>query len=153
MEQLEVQIAEPADLKSWLNVAKEVEHLFGPMSNEISFHKALEKTIKEKRAFCIKAGETLCGGIMISTKSNKIAWLVVAEEYRNKGMGKALMNHALNHLDKNKDIFVNTFEDYIEEGEKAHNFYKSFGFIVCSKGKTTPAGILTINMKKEADHS
>ena len=89
---------------------------------------------------------------MISTKNNEIAWLVVSKQHKKKGIGKALMDKALKCLDKNKDIFVNTFDDTTKEGKVAQSFYKSFGFTVDSKGEPTPAGISTVHMKRKADN-
>jgi ribosomal protein S18 acetylase RimI-like enzyme len=152
MGQLEAQYAEHKDFEDLLELAKEVEHLFGPMSNEESFQKALKETIDEKRGFCINSEKNLCGGIMISTKNNEIAWLVVSKQHKKKGIGKALMDKALKCLDKNKDIFVNTFDDTTKEGKVAQSFYKSFGFTVDSKGEPTPAGISTVHMKRKADN-
>ena len=42
------------DFSAWLNLAKDVEHLFGPMSNEESFKNTLIMAIEEGHVFCIK---------------------------------------------------------------------------------------------------
>ena len=63
---MKVQIAKIEDFENWLQLAKEVEPLFGPMAEEVSFQTALKDLIAQKQAFCIKQDAEFCGAIAIS---------------------------------------------------------------------------------------
>jgi GNAT superfamily N-acetyltransferase len=148
---MEIRIATREDFAGWIELAKEVELLFGPMAREASFHGALDRTIGEQRAFCVRSGDgapgaPLCGGIMISLKKNSIGWLAVARTQRRKGIGAALLSYALQRLDANADISVNTFSEDVPDGIPARRLYRRFGFRDRSKGEPTPAGIPTVTM-------
>lgn len=56
---MKVSIAQNQDHKAWLILAKEVEHLFGPMADEESFQMALSEAIDAELAFCVRWGERL----------------------------------------------------------------------------------------------
>lgn len=143
---MEVKTASLEDYNNWLNLAKEVEHLFGPMSEEQCFQDALRNIIKTKQAFCIKDNDNLCGGIAISKENNEIAWFVVSKNFQKNGLGKKLIKYALNQLDTKKDIIVRTFADNIPEGKAARHLYQIFGFKDFAPDEPTPANIPTIIM-------
>lgn len=98
---VKINYATLSDFESWLNLAREVEHLFGPMADDDSFHDALRQAIADKTAICIRSGyhsgnQTLEGGIVISKESNEILWFAVSGKSRGKGYGKALLSFAVN---------------------------------------------------------
>ena len=131
--QFKIQIATMDDFESWLALAQEVEPLFGPMVDDPSFHEFLKKVFREQRAFCIREGDgppgsSLCGGIAISKKKNEIGWLAVAEKQRGKGFGRALLEYALDHLNHQEDVWVQTFDETVIEGRPARRLYQHFGF-------------------------
>lgn len=149
---MEVQIAKIEDLENWLKLAKEVEPLFGPMSEEISFHSALKEFIITEQAFCIKNDSEFFGAIVISRQENDILWFAVSQKHKNKGYGKLLLQHAINELDSSKDITVQTFDRDIEEGEPARKLYQSFGFADLKQSGKNPAGYKTVIMAKAVFH-
>ena len=51
---MRVQIAQKEDVNSWLDLAGEVEGLFGPMVQEPSFLSALDRSIERRSAYCIR---------------------------------------------------------------------------------------------------
>ncbi len=53
--------------------------------------------------------------------------LIVDENYRNKGIGKALLQDAVNYA-RNNDCEVIELTSYIDN-DKAHKFYQNNGFI------------------------
>jgi hypothetical protein len=57
---------------------------------------------------------------------------------------------ALNHLDKDRDIFVQTFDDSVKEGKGARTLYTGFGFFDFKKAGNNPAGFPTVIMKLPA---
>lgn len=146
-----IHVATLQNFDSWLELAKEVEPLFGPMASEPSFHDTLKRVISDKRAFCIRENDgapssPLCGAVLISRKKNEIGWLAVAKKHRRKGLGKTLLCYALEKLDKEKPISVKTFDKTVTKGIPARNLYIQFGFTEVEKSHPNPAGVPTIVM-------
>src|SRR3954466_2616711 len=68
---MHVALVQPVDLPAWLELAAEVEFLFGPMVADPAFHAALERPIRRQTAFCVReqagaAGTPLMGAILSS---------------------------------------------------------------------------------------
>ena len=146
---MKVQIARIEDYEDWLKLAKEVEPLFGPMSEEISFQTALTDLIAQKQAFCIKQDSEFCGAIAVSKNDNEILWFAVSQKQKGKGYGKLLLQYAINKLDASKDITVQTFAKGINVGEPARKLYQSFGFTDLKQSENNPAGYPTVIMVKK----
>lgn len=149
----QIHISDLFDMPGWLLLAMEAEPLFGPMVENIDFFNGLRQALLDGAAFCIRYEENrencgLCGGIIISKENNSIAWFVVGEKFRNKGMGKKLMAEAMKHLNHSKPITVNTFEDSVKDGLAARMLYHKFGFRDSGKGANNPAGIPTVIMTR-----
>lgn len=125
------------DLKGWLDLAAEVEYLFGPMVSDPKFIHALEKNINQDSAFCVRdndglAGSRLLGGILFSASNApkyKIGWLSVSSQARNKGIATALIRHILKLVDVPSEVVVTTFGNDIPDGQPARMLYQKFGFI------------------------
>jgi len=144
--------AELTDFDAWIALAREVEHLFGPMADEVSFQDALRQAILQKTAFCIRADldgkdRALKGGIVISKESNEIAWFAVSGRYRRKGYGRELLKFAISKLNHHESIVVQTFNESSFEGKAARKLYFDFGFIDNKDGGLNPAGITTVIMQ------
>ena len=154
-----VQNAKQSDFESFLDLAEEVENIFGSMVNEKSFREGLKGAISNEVAFCIysdfecnKRNTTnLKGGIVISKTTNEIVWLVVSKQYRGHGVGSLLVEHAINNLNPDKDIFVQTFDKISLQGEVARNLYLKLGFIEHANGGLNPAGVPTVIMCRSPD--
>lgn len=146
---MKIYAAKREDVAAWLNLAREVEHLFGPMADEESFQKALLAAIDEGHAFCLKdrTGKgALNGGIVINPVDREIVWLAVSEKSRRLGAGTLLLNHAIESLGKFGPINVVTFADSIQEGLAARNLYNKCGFIDREPVGENPAGFPVVLM-------
>ena len=146
------------DFDSWIELAAEVEHLFGPMCSEPEFRSSLEESIEQGRAWCVRGcdvdrGSTLCGGIIVEPEENKIAWLAVAKDCRGLGIGRLLLNAALQALDTSRDIPVRTFAAEHPDGVPARTLYLSAGFRDLADAELTSSGVTTVNMVRPGDSS
>ncbi len=151
-----VQPATIEDFESWLDLAGEVEHLFGAMVDEPSFRDALKESIREGRSFCVREGDAgpgapLLGGIVIIFSRNEIEWFAVSGRCRGKGVGKALLTHVLTLLDARRDITVRTFDHSSEEGRPARRLYRAFGFRDHGSYGPTPTGFSTVVMLRQKE--
>jgi GNAT superfamily N-acetyltransferase len=152
---MEVVCSVEKDFDAWILLAREVEPLFGPMADETSFQDALRQAISLNTAFCIYAetsggGRELIGGIVISKETNEIAWLAVSQQYRGKGYGRKLTEFAIYRLNRQRDIFVQTFDTSVPEGKPARKLYLDSGFSDIKDGGLNPAGVPTVIMRLEA---
>lgn len=83
---MRVETATSEDIPPWLELAAEVEFLFGPMVDDPGFHAALTRNIARGSAYCVRAdggaaGATLMGGLLFSGRKPlyRIGWLAVGE--------------------------------------------------------------------------
>jgi ribosomal protein S18 acetylase RimI-like enzyme len=139
--------AQLADVAAWLNLAGEVEPLFGPMVNEPSFHRALYKNIARGTAFCVREadgppGAPLLGGLLFSPKPPvyTIGWLAVAQEHRREGIGRRLFECAIGLVEAPAELVVTTFGADNPEGEPARRFYERLGFYAAESAPPGPEG-------------
>lgn len=83
---MQVALAQLADIPAWLDLAAEVEFLFGPMVADPAFHTALAQHIQRQTAFCIReqandSSTPLMGALLFSATHAphyKISWLAVS---------------------------------------------------------------------------
>jgi len=141
------------DFKAWIDLAREVEHLFGPMADVPSFKDALVRAIEGNNAFCIRNEQAgaLVGGIVISRETNEIVWLVVSEQSRGEGYGRALLEFALTHLNSLDHVLVQTFDETVPAGYPARRLYQRLGFEDYQKADVNPAGIPTVIMRRNGN--
>jgi GNAT superfamily N-acetyltransferase len=138
------------DMHSWLELAKEVEPLFGPMVEDRGFQDGLKAVIAEKRAYCIRENsKILYGVIVISKTKNEIEWFAVATKARRKGYGELLLRYAVDHLDAMRPIMVQTFDKTVSDGIGARKLYLKMGFRDFEKAGLNPAGIPTVILKRD----
>jgi GNAT superfamily N-acetyltransferase len=135
MAEVQVVQAQPEDIPAWLELAREVEPLFGPMIEDPGFHRALEKNIARRTAYCVRenghpVGTPLMGGLLFSPHPPEyvIGWLAVAEAHRRRGVGQALVTHALSQVEPPATIRLTTFGPDNPAGEPAHRYYQKLGF-------------------------
>ncbi|KJS10201.1 MAG: hypothetical protein VR67_19295 [Peptococcaceae bacterium BRH_c8a] len=137
------------DYNAWLDLAKEVEPIFGKMVDDIDFENGIRECIFNSLAFCIESNNKIQGIIAVNSNTNEIIWLAVREESRGKRYGHQLVARALSFLDNKRPVFVQTFSPNIKDGEMARKMYLKFGFIDFKDGGKNPAGIDTVIMKLE----
>lgn len=143
------------DYSHWLKLAKEVEPLFGPMTDDPIFCDALRQAIVDGNAFCLietensESSELFLGGIVISKAANEILWLAVVQHRRGQKIGSALLSKAMKHFDHTRPIKVTTFDSAVEAGRPARRLYQSFGFRDSIVAGPNPAGFPTVTMTTE----
>ena len=140
------------DFDSWLLLAREVEPLFGPMADQLDFQESLKHAIALNTAFCIRSesngdNKSVIGGVVISKESNEIVWLAVSKKYRGKGYGRKLLEYAINKLNQQEKIFIQTFDESVIQGEPARKLYLAYGFTDIKDGGLNPAGVPTVVMQ------
>ena len=149
-----VRLAVLQDVEGWLALAKEVEDLFGPMSDVPEFREALAAAIEGGHAFTAlrpseKCLNSVTGGIVVSQEMNSIEWFVVSGAARGLGIGRQLLTAALAHLDSAKSVSVQTFAPSCSEGLAARQLYMKFGFEDREPMGPNPAGVQTVLMVKQ----
>ena len=144
---MKVQIATRADVPGWLELALEVEFLFGPIVDQPDFQNALRKNIDRGSAYCVReqdrsAGAPLMGGLFLSFRQPEyhIRWLSVAEQWRRRGIGTVLLEHVFDLIKPPAELFVTTFGEDNLEGQPARRFYKKMGFEPFAKASPGPEG-------------
>ncbi|BCY16719.1 hypothetical protein hrd7_05680 [Leptolinea sp. HRD-7] len=145
---MEIIFSKPDNIDSWLRLAAEVEAIFGPMVDVPEFRAGLIQAMQENRALGAISDGTLVGGIIFDTDTNEILWLVVSNAARGKGIGRCLIGEAINHLDSNRPIRVQTYDSTIEIGAAARALYSEFGFRDLRDGGLNPAGLPTRIMER-----
>lgn len=139
--------AQREDLTPWLDLAAEVEPLFGPMVEDPVFQRALSRTISRGTAYCIRegdgsAGARLLAGLLLSPRPPvyRIGWLVVATSHRRSGLGSALVEHVVREIPPPAELVVITFGPRVRGGEPARRFYTRTGFTPAETVESGPSG-------------
>jgi GNAT superfamily N-acetyltransferase len=138
-----VTVARTTDVSSYLALAAQVEHWFGPMVDDAGFHHALDKNIRRGSAMCVHRPDAtgLRGGILFSLLPSicRITWLVVAQTDRGAGVGRALVTEAVRQLDGPGLVEVVTFsQDH--PAAMARNFYERLGLTAGEPADPGPDG-------------
>lgn len=146
-EPFQIVAAQPQDCAAWLELAREVEPLFGPMVNDPGFHRALENNIARGTAYCIRvengaADSPLVGGLLFSPKppTYKIGWLAVSQNYRGQQIGTKLVAHVIQLVQPPAQLVVTTFGADIAGGQAARRLYTRMGFIPAEQAPNGPEG-------------
>ena len=148
---MKIEDVKNSDDGNWLELAQKVEPLFGPMVGEAGFNEAIKTVIGKDRAFCLRDdNDKLCGIIVISYERNEIEWFAVANSDRRKGYGEKLLNHAINKLNPQRMISVQTFDKTVLAGLGARKLYIKCGFHEVEQAGLNPAGVPTVILKRTA---
>ncbi len=148
---MKIDTVKKKDLAAWLELAREVEPLFGPMLGHDAFHNAMKSAIISKNAYCIRHAEhsTPLGIIVISPERNEIDWLAVKASARGKGVGKALLEHAISTMPASLPLRVQTFSATVAAGLSARMLYLRAGFCEKTTAGLNPAGYPTVIFEKQ----
>ncbi|MFF3706786.1 GNAT family N-acetyltransferase [Streptomyces phaeochromogenes] len=140
-----VRPAQETDLPGFLALAAQVEHWFGPMVEDPGFHDAVNSHIRRSTALVAAAGSGLLGGLLFGAQAPvfHVDWLVVSEEGRGQGVGRALMDEASRRFVRGPgSIEVVTFgADHpgaVSSGARV--FYESLGFTPAEAAEPGPEG-------------
>jgi GNAT superfamily N-acetyltransferase len=135
-----VKLATIADIESWMTLAREVEALFGPMSN---FDATVRAKISDDAALCVHDGAGgLLGGVLVGGEApeNWIRWLAVRRSARRKGVGSALLTAVLDRWPGPCTISLATFGADNPDGLAARRLYERFGFVADKELPRGPEG-------------
>jgi GNAT superfamily N-acetyltransferase len=129
----------PGDVASWLEIAREVEPLFGPMPY---FRSTLHRNISRGTALCVRdaSGQVLGGVLLRAAPHTQITWLATRSSARRQGVGHALVAGALRRYPPLCEVLVDTFGEDSVEGYPARRLYESFGFVPAEYLPTGPEG-------------
>ncbi|MEV8319829.1 GNAT family N-acetyltransferase [Streptomyces sp. NPDC059900] len=141
-----IRLAQERDLPSFLALAAQVEHWFGPMVEEPGFHEAVRAHLRRSTALIALSAESgLLGGLLFDAKAPvfHVDWLVVAEGGRGSGVGRALMDEASRRFVRGPGIIeVITFgADHpgaVASGARV--FYERLGFAPAEAAEPGPEG-------------
>lgn len=147
---MKIDVVGKKDIVTWLDLAKEVEPIFGPMIGQDDFHTALKAIISSQHAYCARdeSGKPL-GIVAVSPVENQILWLAVFAASKRQGIGKKLLDYAMNQLNESAPIRVQTFSDSVPAGASARKLYLAAGFLDNIGGGLNPAGLPTVFMEKK----
>ena len=150
---MRVTVANEEDVAAWLDLAAEVEPLFGPMVSDPLFHQALHRNIERGSAFCVRSsacscareglsGMPLLGGLLFSSHPPRyrIGWLAVRQDSRRHGIGRRLVEHTLGLVQPPAEVSVVTFVAEEPEGMAARLFYEHLGFSPAELVSSGPDG-------------
>ncbi|MFE7745511.1 GNAT family N-acetyltransferase [Nocardia sp. NPDC057455] len=93
-----VRLAREDDLAGFLELAGQVEHWFGAGADDAEFRAAVLRHIERGTALVARsAGAEVLGGILFGSNPPvyRVGWLVVAEQARGHGIGRALIADAV----------------------------------------------------------
>ena len=134
-----------SDVEPWLKLARQVEHLFGPMVGH-GFDRAVLANISRDSAFCVRDSHNpgiLAGAILFDYRdapNYEISWLAVDSDHRKRGIGRNLVYYALARTVTPSVIKVVTFGPDHPGRADARNFYESFGFLPGAQREPGPEG-------------
>ncbi len=147
---MDIDGADYRDVRSWLDLAVEVEPLFGPLLDTRGFYRALLRHIERGTAFCVRAGDgppgaPLLGGLLLSPPGPahleyRIGWLAVALRCRRGGVGRRLAEHACRLVTPPATLAVVTFGEDSEAGRPARRLYARLGFRAAEAAPRGPEG-------------
>jgi GNAT superfamily N-acetyltransferase len=127
------------DIPSWLEIAREVEPLFGPMPD---FEPVLLRNIGRGTALCVgdASGQVLGGMLLGAPPRVRISWLAVRAPARRRGVGHALVAEAVRRCPPPCEVVAETFGADNTEGHPARRLYESFGFVPAEDLPRGPEG-------------
>ncbi|MGH3313610.1 MAG: GNAT family N-acetyltransferase [Streptomyces sp.] len=139
-------LAGEQDFDGFLGLAAQVEHWFGPMVEDLGFHDAVHKHIRRSTALvAVSSGPDLLGGLLFGAKvpTYHVRWLVVSEQARRTGVGRALMADAMRRFVRGPgSVEVVTFgADHPGAFvSSARAFYEGLGFLPAEAVDPGPEG-------------
>jgi ribosomal protein S18 acetylase RimI-like enzyme len=137
---LKAEAAAKSDIPSWLELAAEVEPLFGPMP---SFESRIRRAIKRDTALVVRdPREVVLGAALVSAdpRDRQIRWLAVRESARRRGVARILMTEIMQRWPAPCNLEVLTFAPDVAGAEPARGLYQSLGFLPQEPSLTEPAG-------------
>lgn len=128
----EVVFGTERDIEPWIKLVRGIRDNFPGLETAEGldeYRSTVLEFMKENRALCVKDGADIVGVLLYSVTHNMICCLAVSPAHRRKGIASALMNEALERLDRSRDITLTTFRDDDPRGKAPRELYKKFGFV------------------------
>ena len=128
----------PEDIERWMGLVTQVRWNFPGLETQqnLNEHPAtVLKFMRKQQAICVKEGNEMAGVLLFSRGHNMICCLAVAPPYRRHGVATMLMDEALAHLDRTKEISVSTFRADDERGRAPRALYEKYGFVADELGE------------------
>jgi GNAT superfamily N-acetyltransferase len=135
---LKAEAAGDADMASWLELAAEVEPMFGPMPN---FATHAERGIRRGTALVVRdPQDTVLGAALLGAhrRERHIRWLAVRPGARRRGVASVLLAEILCRWPAPGDIEVITFGADVPYGGPARALYQSVGFVAAQTERPGP---------------
>ncbi|OKJ08357.1 GNAT family N-acetyltransferase [Kitasatospora sp. CB01950] len=133
------------DAGALVRLAGQVEQWFGAMVDDPGFHEAVARQLARGTALVAVAGERVVGGLLVGRRPPvcHLHWLVVDEDVRGLGVGRALVAEALARCaDGVETVEVVTFgADHpgaVVSGARV--FYERLGFLPAEAAEPGPEG-------------
>lgn len=123
-----LQFANNEDVEKWMDMVEVVKDDFpGLVIDE--YRKTLKKNIDRQTALCVKFRDQIIGILLFSIGSKCLSCMAVHPEYRERGVGSALVEKMISFFPKNIDIWVSTFRENDKLGDAPRALYKKLGFV------------------------
>jgi len=141
-----VTAATPDDVGGLLALAAEVEAWFGPMVDDPGFHDALDRAIQRGTAWVVRSpdGRGLLGGLLTGGRvpTYRLNWLVVSDSARGRGVGSALVRHAMESYVRpcRVDVVTLGVDHPAATDGGARAFYERLGFVAGAQAPPGPEG-------------
>jgi GNAT superfamily N-acetyltransferase len=142
-----IRAAREEDTRGFAELAGQVEHWFGSMAAEPGFHAAVARHIDRRTALVATrdTGADLLGGLLFTARpaTYHVRWLVVAENARGTGVGRALLDEALRRFVTSPGtVEVVTFgaDHPGAAASGARIFYERLGFAPAEAAAPGPEG-------------
>lgn len=129
-----------ADIAAWLALAAEMQELFGAdMANDPVFLDWVTRSVARRAVYCIRINGEVAG--VMQYRNGRINWLAVGKHFRRRGVGRALVTHAL--ASEEPVVRVITFGEGHPhpEASAARALYQTLGFSPAQESvETVPDG-------------
>ncbi len=131
LQQPKPRFGEPEDIDGWMRLVRQVSPEFPGLETEkdLEDHRqTVLKFIGKRQALCVKTESGIAGVLLFSRKRNMICCLAVSPEHRRNGFASALLEKALDEMDRTRDITVSTFREGDAKGTAPRALYRKYGF-------------------------
>lgn len=134
---MEIQLAKPENLDSWMALVKQVRDAFPGLetAEALAEHRAtVLQFIQSSSAICAVDAGHVVGTLLFSKENRMLCFLAVDPSRRRQHIARQMVAFMLTQMEEEKDITVTTYREGDPNGIAARAFYKRLGF---SGGKLT----------------